>query len=85
MKITDNTKEPKPITFADIKVGDVFKIKNDTDYYMKTTKCEIDVYDAFSDDYYYDCRNAVRLSNGSMSRVYGATEVIPVDCELVIK
>lgn len=85
MKIIENTKEVKPITFSDIKIGDIFKVKNDHNYYMKTEKCEIDIYDHFSDDYYYDYRNVVCLSNGRMMKIYRTTEVTPVDCELIIK
>lgn len=85
MKIIDNTKEPKPITFADLKVGDVFKLRNDKNYYMKTERCNYDVYNWYYDDFDFDYRNTVCLSNGVIKKTYSTTEVIPVDSELVIK
>lgn len=85
MKITEMNKEPKPITFADIKVGDVFKIHGDEKYYMKTEKKFFDIYDPFCDNFLEDYRNTVCLSNGKIIKVNEKTEVIPVDCELIIK
>lgn len=85
MKIIENAKEIKAITFADIQVGDVFKLKNDTNYYMKTQHLGFEAYDFYYDTSYYDSRNTVCLSNGKIMRTTSTTEVIPVDCELVIK
>lgn len=91
MKIIENTKEVKPITFADIKVGDVFKLKNDTKYYMKTEYLSFYTYEyswgnyCTDDEYQYDCRNAVCLSNGKIVKINKTTEVIPIDSELIIK
>lgn len=85
MKIIENTKEVKPITFDDLKVGDVFKLKNDTNYYMKTECFSFECYDWCFDDIYWDYRNVVCLSNGKIMKVRKTTEVIPIDCELVIK
>lgn len=85
MKIIENTKEVKPITFADLKVGDVFKVSHDTKYYMKTEQISFDKYDYFDGDISYDWRNTVCLSNGKIMKTQKTTEVIPVDCELVIK
>lgn len=92
MKIIENTKEPKPITFADIKVGDVFKLKNDTKYYMKAEYLSFYNYEYswgnyYTDDdqYQYDYRNVVCLSNGKLVKISKTTEVIPIDCELIIK
>ena len=85
MKIVENTKEINPITFANIKVGDVFKLKGDKNYYMKTQYFSFEDYDFYYDTYYYDARNTVCLSNGKIMRIDKETEVIPVDCELIIK
>ena len=85
MKIIENIKEPKPITFADLKVGDVFKLSHDTNYYMKTEIFNFEKYNFFDGDIYYDCRNTVCLSNGKIMKTQRTTEVIPVDCELIIK
>lgn len=85
MKIIENTKKVKPITFADLKVGDVFKLKNDKNYYMKTEYFSFDEYDWYSDGCWYDYRNTVCLSTGKIMKTQSATEVIPVDSELVIK
>lgn len=85
MKIVENTKETNPITFSDIKVGDVFKLKGDKNYYMKTQHLGFEAYDFYYDTSYYDSRNTVCLSNGKIMRTSTTTEVIPVDCELIIK
>lgn len=85
MKIIENTKEVKAITFADLKVGDVFKISHDKNYYMKTEYFGFDEYDYLYDNIYYNCRNTVCLSNGKIMKTQSTTEVIPVDCELIIK
>lgn len=85
MKIVESTKEVKAITFSDIKVGDVFKLKNDPQYYMKTEYLSFDTYDYHYDCYNYDSRNTVCLSNGKIVRTHRLTEVIPIDCELIIK
>lgn len=93
MKIIENTKEPKAITFADFKVGDVFKLKNDTKYYMKIEYLSFYTYEYHWGNYYidedsgyeYDYRNAVCLSNGKIVKISKTTEVIPIDCELIIK
>ena len=85
MKIIENTKEPKPITFADLNIGDVFKLSHDTNYYMKTEYFSFDKWDIFDGDVYYDWRNTVCLSNGKIMKIQRTTEVIPVDSELIIK
>jgi hypothetical protein len=85
MKIIENTKEVKPITFADLEVGDVFKLSKDTNYYMKTQKFCFEEYDYLFDSPYMDYRNTVCLSNGRIMKTQKTTEVIPVDCELIIK
>lgn len=85
MKIVESTKEAKQITFANIKVGDVFKIKGDKNYYMKTQYFGFENYDYYYDTNYYDSRNTVCLSNGKIMKTQSTTEVIPVDCELIIK
>ena len=85
MNIVETQKEVKPITFADIKVGDVFKIAEDPRYYMKTKSYSFDIYDPFCDDLFEDHRNTVCLSNGNIVKTNRLTEVFPVDCELIIK
>jgi hypothetical protein len=85
MKIVENTKEVKPITFVEIKVGDVFKLKNDTKYYMKTETFYFDEYNYYWDHVDYNSRNTVCLSNGKIMKTYGTTEIIPVDSELIVK
>lgn len=85
MKITETIKEPAQISFGSLKIGDVFKIKNDKNYYMKTEKYETSYEDPFDGSYMYTFRNAVCLSNGKIIKVDGYINVIPVDCELIIK
>ena len=85
MKIIDNTKEVKKITFEDIKIGDVFRRKDDERYYMRTERMYFDKYNPWYDDLDYDYRNAVCLSDGKITKIMSYSEVIPVDCELIIK
>lgn len=85
MKIIENIKEVKVITFADLKIGDVFKLKNDKSYYMKTEKRYFDLMDDFDDYVGYSWFNAVCLSDGRLMTLLNSPEVIPVDCELIIK
>lgn len=85
MKITEMTKEPKRITFSDIKPGDVFKVKNDTNYYMKTERCEASYEDPFDGAFMLSYRNTICLSNGKLMATDNNIQVILVDCELIIK
>ena len=85
MKIIENTKEIKPITFEDINNGDVFKIRNDKNYYMKTNERKYDICDDYGCFMYCNSINAVCLSSASLWQFNRTTEVIPVDCELIIK
>ena len=85
MKIVESTKETNPITFGDIKVGDVFKLKGDKNYYMKAQHFGFENYDYYYDTCFYDSRNTVCLSNGKIMKTSTTTEIIPVDSELIIK
>lgn len=84
MKIIESTKEHK-ITFADLKIGDVFKLNNDKSFYMKTEKRCFDLLDDYDNYVGYSYFNAVCLSDGRLKTLCNTPEVIPVDCELIIK
>lgn len=71
MKIVNKSETTK---FRDLKPGDVFKMNNN--YYMKI-KYELDAN--------YDQLNTVSLNTNSLLCVRQDSEVIPVDCELIIK
>lgn len=87
MKITDNSVK-KSNTFGDVEVGEVFKSSNHQ-YFIKTET-------VINRDYYYDeygylidwnkkSFNALNLSTGTMATFHNASEIIPVDSELLIK
>lgn len=83
MKIIENIEEPK-ITFDSLKVGDVFQVKHDANYYMKTENAVF--YDnLFSETFYKIYRNTICLSNGKIMKTDFDVKVFPIDCELIIK
>ena len=84
MKIIENN-EPTHVAFDSLRVRDVFKIKNDTKYYMKTETYESIWQDPFDGGYFNTYRNTICLSNGAIMKTDKNTKVIPVDCELIIK
>lgn len=84
MKIVESTNEPQ-ITFGDLKVGDVFKVKHDKNYYMKTEKYEVAYEDPFDGSFIWTYRNTICLSNGKIMKTSNDTKVFPIDCELIIK
>jgi hypothetical protein len=84
MKIVESIKEPQ-ITFDALKVGDVFQVKHDPKYYMKTESYVSFADDPFTDTFYRTYRNTVCLSNGKIMKTNGDVKVFPIDCELIIK
>ena len=83
MKIVENIEEPK-ITFNSLKVGDVFKVKHDAKYYMKTEN--VVFYDTLlGENFFRTYRNTVCLSNGAIMKTDMDIKVFPIDCELIIK
>lgn len=74
MKITKPKKSN--VTFGNLNEGDVFHLINDSaNLLMKMEKCGSDG----------EVENCVYLDDGTTSWVSANTEVIPVDCELIIK
>ena len=81
MKIVD--KRDNIITFAELKTGDVFCLKDFRDYYMKTEPMLKPLGDSdYEDDKVY---NAVFLRAGTESSFALCTEVILVAHELIVK
>lgn len=86
MKIVDNSL-PQTIRFENVKIGDVFKSKDGLRY-MKIPRTEIArvyTYDYIYDDIDIFVKNAINLTNGELKKFSFDDQVIPVDCELVIK
>lgn len=74
MKIVNANKQK--VTFSDLKRGDVFKLGVTNNFYMKTE---------FRLGYNTSKYNTVNIENGTLFETQDNTEVIPIDCELVIK
>jgi hypothetical protein len=62
-------KEPKPLTFAELKAGDAFKLNTYNDIFMKTTTMNM--------------YNAVRLDDGEMFVIARLEPVTLFKCKVV--
>jgi hypothetical protein len=80
MKIVNQSK-PKTIPFGHVEVGDVFGLNGA--YYMKTKTEDVEIDDGYNIDVVPI--NAVNVSNGKFARFCVDSQVMPFDCELIIK
>ena len=75
MKIVEN-KNVKTVEFGKLKIGDVFQTINSRQFYMKTKMeqgCNLNLF------------NTVHLKEGGLYFTENCMEVIPIDCELIVK
>lgn len=84
MQIIENIKEPQ-ITFDSLKVGDVFQVKHDSKYYMKTEHYVSFFNDPLTENFFRTYRNTICLSNGKIMKTDSDIKVFPIECELIIK
>lgn len=75
MKINDST-PIKPKKFWDLKQGDVFKIPNNNQYFMKI--------EPVSDRTAIKCK-AVGLEDGFVYDIHDNDTILPIDGEFVVK
>lgn len=84
MNIVDKT-GPSTVPFKNLKAGDVFRYKGNSQYFMKITSVNVDV--SWLDEEFPDLvrRDAVCLADGTLVSIGAEQQVVALDCDCVIK